>query len=267
MDLESFAFVPSDTATSLEKFHQAGEMKANHGNDPAAARELFADALELFEASPEDERTNLAYVTLARVLRDDGFAARKVHKQTGRMVADTITMRRLAESRETTAGVLGIPETANVQAFGVSVRTIKRLTRHNHDLAQVMAEHGATISGMARLLVQQTAQRNEIPSAEAINAIQATFWQAHGFLILGNNAYYRTSNAMNAARGELLAAGITPKLHALDWQLVRTPLSLGYGSVHNRENLLPSLKTTARLLGNTALISSHRAIQSAQRHL
>lgn len=112
----------------------------------------------------------------------------------------------------------------------------------------VNSEHGATIGLMARTLTAMCVEMDDFSEDEAtanviasdrLHEAQKKYDEAHLYLARGNNGYYRTSNAVNAARHERLAGN---RVKALRW-MGRGAVGLAWSLVHDRSNAKQSILT------------------------
>jgi hypothetical protein len=272
-NLESFSFGNNPAAEQLRGLHLGGEQLANDHGDLWGALRKFEGGINDFIALPVEQQTKAAQLEYARLLRDDGFTARKLQNRGVGLIAHATPdpMERLQQSRRVTESLLGLSQDAGISEFGMSLGALKRLTRRNEDLGHLMAEHGATVGGIGRVVVQDLVhtldehhgnkklERRRVTDATKDFGIN----QAYGFLILGDNGYYRTSDAMNGARVEMAKGGFISKLKAAKWAFLRTPASIVFTARHDRQNLGNALRTTGRLLID---LRSRKAAISGIRH-
>lgn len=275
MELQSFQLKNNQTAQELLNLHHQGEQLANTQGDLTSARRIFATGLAMYEDAPLAERTNAADLAYARILRDDGFTIKKLQQHGP---ADDLPdpFERLQQSRRITEGLLGLPREGGVSAFGIAQKSLRQMARRNRDLGYLMAEHGATVGGLGRLAARHLVdtglfdETRKLTRAERKRATEVTkdFGkdQAYGFTWLGNNGYYRTSDAMNGPRVEVAKGGLISKLKAAKW-LGRAAMSIGFTARYDRGNFLPALKTTARLAYDVRGFSRKSAIRAIRNHL
>lgn len=173
------------TFPEVEKLHQLGVSAAVKGDIEQAA-ERYEEALGLTFDLEDPTRFNAgAELHQARIIRDRGFLDTHAHAS----APDTpfsieAGMADLKESLGITSGILackGVFDEKSVQ--------------------RVNAEHGATITCQARILVYQSLITNELPD-ETAEQIRGYFNQAKETLWKGNSSYYGASNAMRAAAFE-----------------------------------------------------------------
>ncbi|HUD05296.1 MAG TPA: hypothetical protein VMR18_00030 [Candidatus Saccharimonadales bacterium] len=161
------------------ELHETGLWAAQNGSFSRAHR-LFSSAQEFLVG----DTLGIA-VQSARIARDDGF---------------TYVRSAIAESN---LGDLDKADNALEVASGktfVKILSAGELPKVDQAYRELAAEHGATISLIGRL----STVRLVMAGPDREEPIEDVYSAAHSALVIGNNGYYRVSNAMVAARHERL---------------------------------------------------------------
>jgi hypothetical protein len=217
-----------DSQAALD--HQRGLNLEVDAGDYIAAHEAFEAALNRLQELPSSPSTELQ---AARVVRDDGFTYVR-EKQFGQ----AFSMLNLSLTRTT------------------------HLLRSEGRLPDLLAEHGATLGVLARVAVAEQVSEGKFDARptrkQRAKLVYEQHWfgrhEAHGCLRDANNAYYRVSNAMQAARAERLNGR---PLHIAPW-LGRAAVGLVQAAKADRANFLPAIKTAVRLGG--VLLGHRRSV-------
>lgn len=216
------------------QLHEAGLRAELRGNYAEAHASLGA-ASQILADMPATVDT---VVQSARITRDDGFTDVRVAIAENDPELLHQARRSLMRSVETTAPLVGGTQFLGTeQAQG----TPKRARR------EVFAEHGATLSLLGRVAtVEQVMIGADTRSGGDAATVARTIGQqpyglAHDLLRIGNNGYYRVSNAMVAARQERLNGR---SLHAARW-LGRAAAGLAWTAARDRGNFKAAARTAA----------------------
>jgi hypothetical protein len=182
--LEGIAFDPE-----VEKVHQAGVAAAVRG-DIVLAGEYYTGARRILHQEAQ-QPTASDRLQAATIRRDQGFLG------THALVAGF-----LESANHTSIGRGELEESRGVTT--ILLREKDRFTEGAKK--RIHAEHGATISCQARVLVYSCLANNQPPDQTA-EQIRTLFGEARDALRQGDNAYYGASNAMRAAAFERTIGG------------------------------------------------------------
>lgn len=220
--------------SKAELLHQSALSNVMVGNY-VEAQEDFARALNVFEDLPIMLDTRVQF---ARIARDCGFTfLRAALDQSDTVLLDK-SQAILEKSLSSTAPVIS-GTFLNSEADDVVPIPSKNL-RH-----ELWAEHGATLGLLGRFATAKAVALGIDTSTKREIAIkyktidQVSYGLAHDMLRIGNNGYYRVSNAMTAARQEVINRRIP---NALFW-LGRAAVGLVWITAHDRRNINPSVRT------------------------
>jgi hypothetical protein len=226
---------------TLEQQHQAGvaQLKSN----PEHAEKLLHNALWSIEGFYLNNRKLAGEVHTGRILRDLGNAS--LRRAVNTLTRDSQHAQSLLED-----------STTYLTNSAVILQRIADQTPALPEKAQsyAMAQYGATVSLQAR---QQTAELIAFDNEDAAPPARSFFRQAKDLLQRGNNSYFSTSNALNAARFESFE---DHNLAAAAWTL-RGSMALAHSLTTDRRNALPSMHTFGRLTKD--IISGKSAIRHA----
>lgn len=227
--------------------HEKG-LDAELNGEYISAHTSFAEASQLLAGLPA---TVDSVVQAARITRDDGFTD----------VRAAIAGNGLDLLRQAQLTITRSAESTGPLVSGVEILGTEQLQPHATPKAarrEVFAEHGATISLLGRVATVRQVMfgvdtRGESETARhARNIEQQPYGQAHDLLRLGNNGYYRVSNAMVAARQERLNGRLR---HAGVW-LGRAAVGLAWTALRDRDNFEAAVRTFG---GRLRHLRSYRA--------
>ena len=211
------------------------------------AHQAFGAAQMILDFDP---LTVDSQVQRARIIRDDGFTyARRAiaaHSTQPLTAARTRLRQSLALTNEVLVG--GIADRASqfleevLQADDTGEASLQPVPPAKAPMvAETSGEHGATYSLLARVatvnaVMQGVDLRANADTPLVINHLYET---AHGYLRQGNNGYYRTSNAMTAARGAVL----TGRAGSAAWWWNRAAAGVVWTAVHDEGNFVRAAQT------------------------
>ena len=276
--LRYFALPESEASIFLLTELERGDRLLSAKTDLLGARAIFCSALMESDEFPADEYTATVQLARARLVRNDASAAQWLLMAEEPQQDVPYPVNRAIEARRMTEDILGLEHDKGIAAFAIPKEQLLNLTRNNPDLADVFAEHGATVSLIGRISAWSMtvpgptglfSDSRRLDRLERENAryITGSFGrdQGHGFLSLGNNGYYMTSHAMNGARVEAAIGGAEHTLKVLPW-LHRAEAGLRYAARHdrNRENIHQAIRTVGRL--SLDVRSSKAARRAIHRH-
>lgn len=201
-------------STSLERLHASalGAASAGHHDEAAA---LYQQALDLL---PKDDRS----LKKAHLLRDTGFNEVRRALQNPQVIDPQAVV---------ATALTTIHDAAKIESEILAATQV-----NDPEYKKVVAEHGATTTILGRIATTFSIVEHGVPGKTDL------YNTAHGLLKYGNNAYYRTSNALTAARHER-AHGDTAA--SAKW-FGRAVHAVALAAVRDRDNLKPSLATFAR---------------------
>lgn len=180
-----------------------------------------------------------ASVQRARIMRDSGFTCIREAIDAQDEVLLENAQHTLLASRDITAPL--------VSGVAPEVILAGSAATPKSDRREIFAEHGATIGLLGRLATVSAVTAGVDTRGSGKEAVknreedQAPYGLAHDLLRIGNNGYYRVSNAMVGARQERLN-GRLPNM--LVW-LGRAAYGLAWTAANDRQNLRAAARTAA----------------------
>ncbi len=240
-----------------QRLHDEG-LQAELSGNFALAHSSFYEALNLLD---DDPATFDVAVQTARVMRDNGFTyvrASIAANDPEKLDQARTTLERSGDLTEELVGGVRVLDFELAPPHGTP-----KQARH-----EARAEHGATIGLLGRLATVREVMLgidtrvNIVDEAKAKLAKelrlgeQQHYGNAHDHLVMGNNGYYRVSNAMSAARQERLN-GRLPQMAV--W-LGRATRSLAWTAVHDRSHLAGAVKT---YVGRMPYLRSYEAARQS----
>ncbi len=234
-------FTPDE---EIEEIHQRGVDEANHGHLDAAAQS-YDEALILVKHGYDTDPFG-QMMHLGRLQRDKGF----------------LPALHAAKSKEPVE--LGEPVLLEESLY--TFVTLEHMSRESGVLdalgaSKVSAETGATRGFLARYATMDVVFLSylEPPKVRPAQNLAATnYFEAYRDARAGNNRYYETMIAANAARFEALRSGGTSRIY---WLNVAASSALN-ARTSDPENFVPSLKAIAsKAPGARSRGAAHRSIR------
>ena len=217
------------TNPEAQRLHEAG-LQAELNGDYAQAHDAFNDAQQILAGvSP----TLDTIVQSAHINRDNGFTyVRAAIADSNPTIFDQ-ALATISHSVEATA-----PLVSNIDLLQSHVSPKKTRT-------ELLAEHGATVSLLGRaatvkeVMLGIDTRGDDEAAHNARDVYQQPYSQAHDILRSGNNGYYLVSNAMVAARQELLNS----RLLQMSVWLGRAATGVVWTALQDPTNLRAAVRT------------------------
>lgn len=233
------------TNPEARRLHETG-LKAELMGDYNEAHESFEAAQQIIAGLPQTIDTA---VQSARIGRDAGFTYVRAAIANNDSSILELAQGAIKTSLEATA-----PLASGAAFIGNAQPEANSRIFHR----EFLAEHGATVSLLGRIatvrevMLGVDTRGNSEAAREARNGEQQPYSLAHDLLVMGNNGYYRVSNAMVAARQER----INGRLPQVARWLGRAASGLAWTALRDPSNL----KSAVRTSGNRARhLRSYRA--------
>lgn len=257
-NLISTKYFPTDPLA--ESLHEEGlsiALDPNMYNRFSIAHTKFEQALRAVEL---DTKLDLGSKKIqnSRIIRDDGFTYTRQLFSTAE--PSTKNQQEYIKQDNANAKVVYLKAMQKLQESAGLSFDVYNTELPIHERREATTEFGETLGLMARTVTALCVRINgfeaAMPKIKLANTdigkrqdvktnnqyARELYDIAHMALKLGNNGYYRTSNAVNAARHERL---VGKRIKALRW-MGRGAAGLAWTTLHDRTNVMSSAKTFAR---------------------
>ncbi len=210
-----------------QELHETG-LKEELNKNFQSADQSFDQALDILSYTTNSELSETdKNVQTARILRDKGFNLIRfsIQEQNNGLFSDGYEVLNKSDSKFDKAST-----SLTMYSEFLSNDEMK------HFYKSISAEKGATISLMARAI---TAREVAMEVKNKGHQADRLYRKAHYYLTIGDNGYYRVSNAMVAARHE--------KIHSQNKKMIqwlsKAVVGLGFTILQDRKNLKPAVYT------------------------